>query len=104
MAPTGERRNSEQGNAWAVAEEIERLDVAGVVVTSAFVHRDEQDGGGKKLLVGGQVVDDFLDHALKEVLFRGRRVAVQQTVRLYEADCRQRAIVDGGEEIRRVLD
>src|SRR5580700_5103664 len=36
VAAAGEGGNGDQGNARAVAEEVERLDVAGVVVASAF--------------------------------------------------------------------
>ena len=43
-ARLGERGDGDQGNARPVAEEVERLDVPGVVVAAALVGRD-QDGG-----------------------------------------------------------
>src|SRR5580704_4871444 len=50
------------------------------------------------------MVHDFLDHALKEVLFGRGRVSVQQTVGFYEGDRGQSAVVNGGEEVRGILD
>src|SRR5262249_45234525 len=84
-------------------EEIEWLNVAGVVITATLVHGDEQHRGSKKLLVGGEMVHDFLDHALEEVELRRGRMAVQQAVWLDERDSRERAVVDGREEVGCVL-
>ncbi len=50
------------------------------------------------------MVHDFIDHALKEVLFGRGGVSVQQTVGLYEGDRGQGAVVNGGEEVRGILD
>ena len=41
MAFLGEGRNRDERNAGAVAEEVDRLDIAGIVVAAAFVGGDE---------------------------------------------------------------
>src|SRR6202022_1496828 len=41
VALLGERRNRNERNAGAVAEEVDRLDIAGIVVAAAFVGGDE---------------------------------------------------------------
>jgi len=44
MALLGIWRDGDQWNAGAVAEEIDRLDVAGIVIASPFIHRDQNRG------------------------------------------------------------
>src|SRR5262249_44224115 len=86
VAAARKGRNRNQGNAWAVAEEVQRLDVAGVVVAAALVHGDEQNGGGEELLVGGEMIHDFAGHGFKEVFLCARRVRVAERIRLLEGN------------------
>ena len=67
VAAAGERRNGDERNARAVAEKVQRLDVAGVIEAPALVQSDEQNGGRKQFLVGGEMIHDFLSHGLEKV-------------------------------------
>src|ERR1700739_3512581 len=86
VSANGEGRNSDQRDARAIAEEVQRLYVAGVIEAAALVHGDEQNGGGKELRIGGEMVDDFLGHGFEEVELRGGRGAVERAGRLYERE------------------
>jgi hypothetical protein len=50
------------------------------------------------------VVNGLLDHAFQEVELRGGWVAVEQAVGLDEGDGGKGFVVNGVEEIRRILD
>ncbi len=66
VAASGERRYGDHGNAWARAEEINRLDEAGVIVTAAFVHGDE-DGSFRPLFrVALREFNNVLSEGLKQ--------------------------------------
>ena len=67
VAAGGEGRHDDERNAWAIAKEIERLDVAGIVVTAAFVHGDDKRGFREEGGVALQVVEGFFDHAFEEI-------------------------------------
>lgn len=67
VAAAGEGRNGDQGNARAIAKEVERLNVAGVIVAAALVQSDKESGGVKQFFVGREMIHDFLNHAFKEV-------------------------------------
>src|SRR5258705_12725045 len=58
VAAGGEGRNRDQRNARAITEEVQRLDIAGVIEAAALVHGDEQNGGGKELRDGGEMTHD----------------------------------------------
>jgi len=51
----------------AVAEEVDRLDIAGVVVAAALVHRDDDGRGLPQFLVGLHLVDDLLREGLEDI-------------------------------------
>src|SRR5882672_5933861 len=104
VAAAGEGRDDDQRNAGAIAEEVKWLDVAGVVVAAAFVEGDDERGFREESGIGLEVVEGLLDHAFKEIEFRGCGMAVDQSVGLNERDGGQRAIVNGGEEVGGVLD
>src|SRR5690349_16088163 len=93
MAAAGKRRNGDQRDARSIAEKVQRLDVAGVVVSAALIHGDEEYGGRKKFWVRCEMIHDFPVHALEEVELRRRRVTVQQTVGFYEGYGRQAAML-----------
>ncbi len=84
VAALGEGRDDDKRNARPVAEKVERLDVAGVVVAAAFVQRDDERGFRHQFGLPLQVIHDVRDHALEEVKLGGCRVAVQQAIRFDE--------------------
>src|SRR5260370_35949392 len=84
VASAGEGRNDNQRNARPVAEEVQRLNVAGVIVAAAFVEGDDQRGFSEKIRPGSQVVEGLLDQAFEEVEFGGRRMTINQAVWLDE--------------------
>src|SRR6266481_2185931 len=104
VTATGERRDDDERNARPVAEEVERLNIAGVIVTAAFVEGNDECSVGEEFGPGHKVVNGLLDHSFQEVELRGSRVAVEQAVGLDEGYRRQCFGVDGGEEIGRILD
>src|SRR5882762_3661293 len=104
MAAAGEGRNDKQGNARAVAEKVQRLNVPGVIVAAAFVESDDERSVGEEIRPGSQVIHRFFDHAFEEVEFGRCRVTVDQTIRLDERNGRKSFGIDSGEEVRRILD
>src|ERR1700736_5971692 len=84
VATLPEGGDDDERNARAVAEEVERLDVAGVIVAAAFVEGDDKRGAFEKFLVALQVIHDLIDHALEQIELRGGRVPVEQAVGLDE--------------------
>src|SRR5260370_14880054 len=104
VASAGEGRNDNQGNARPVAKEVQGLNVAGVIVAAAFVEGDDQRGLSEKIGPGSQVIHRFLDHAFEEVEFGGRRMTINQAVRLDEGHGGASFGGEGGGGNRRVLD
>ena len=84
MTTAAEWRYHDERNARSVAEEIQGLDIAGIVETAALVHGYESGRLGEQRLVGIEVIDDFHDHALEEIKLRRRRMAIEQTIGLDE--------------------
>ena len=72
----GVRRDDDQRDARAVAEEVERLHVAGVIVTAAFIEGDQDGGVFPEIRIGLNGVDDFLCEAFEEVELRRSGMAV----------------------------
>ena len=70
MAGFGEERDGDDRNSGAVAEEVKRLNVAGVVVAAALVEGDEDGGATPQRGIGFDGDDDFFDEAFEEVKFR----------------------------------
>src|SRR5260370_6306622 len=103
VASAGEGRNDNQRNARPVAKEVQGLNVAGVIVAAAFVEGDDQRGFSEKIGPGSQVVEGLLDHAFEEVEFGGRRMTINQAVRLDEGHGGRRFWLDGGQENRPLL-
>ncbi len=48
VAASGEGGNHDQRNTRPVAEEVQRLDIAGVIVTTAFIEGDDESGVGEE--------------------------------------------------------
>src|SRR5690349_6057610 len=104
VAALGKRRNDDERNARPVTEEVQRLNVTGVVVTAALVKGDDESCAGEKLRVGLKQVHDFPGHALKEIELRGSWVTVQQAVRFDERYGRKGGRLDGSIKIGCVFD
>src|SRR3977135_2719564 len=104
MATTAVGRYHNQRDARAIAKEIKVLDIAGVIVTAAFIDSDEDRSALPEFLVALNGVDDFLDEALEQVKFGRGRMAVNPTAWLNERNGRQGAILDVGVKIKRVHD
>ena len=77
-----ERRNRDHRNPRPGAEEIDRLDEAGVVVSAAFIHGDENRRAFPLLLVALGKLDDVLGEFLEQIELRRCRMAVHGAVRL----------------------
>src|SRR4030088_1052995 len=77
MPGLGVLRNHERGYPGAVTKVVERLNVAGVVVTAALVEGDDDGGTLPQVFVGLDAVHDFLYEALKQIELRRSRVPVQ---------------------------
>ena len=77
-----ERRDRNHRNARPGAEEIDRLDEAGVIVSAALVHGDEDRGAFPQLLVALGKLDDVLGERLEQIELRRCRMAVHRAVRL----------------------
>src|ERR1041385_6892942 len=82
MTAPREGRNSDHRNARPGAEEIDRLDKAGVVVATALVYCDEDGSLGPLPRVALRELDDVFGEGLKEPPLGRSRVAVQRPVRL----------------------
>src|SRR6267378_43111 len=104
MATTAVGGYHDQWDARAITEEIEVLDIAGVIVTAAFIDSDEDRSALPEFLVALNGVDDFLDEALEQVKFGRGRMAVNPTAWLNERNGGQGAILDVGVKIKRVHD
>jgi hypothetical protein len=79
-------RHDDQRNARAVAEEVDRLHIAGVVVAAALILGDENDGVLGVRRRGLDLVDDLLHEALEQVQLRGGRMAVHVAAGLDEGN------------------
>src|SRR5580704_5512369 len=75
FASRAKRGDDQQRNAGAVAEEIDGLDVAGVVVTASLVERDEDCSAGPQIGMTLQVADQPFGKAFKDIQFRRCRMA-----------------------------
>ncbi len=88
MPSPREGRNSDHRNARPGAEEIDRLDKAGVVVAAALVYRDEDGGLGPLRWVALRELDDVSGEGFEEAPLGGSRVAVKRAVWLDLGDRR----------------
>src|SRR5579864_9165524 len=103
VSSLGERRNHQRGNSGAVSEIVEGLNVAGVIVTAAFVEGDDDGGTLPQLLIGLDAVNDFLHEAFEQVELRRSGVTVEPSVGLHVGNSRQRTVLDRLIEGSRVL-
>src|SRR5215813_13909867 len=103
VATLGEVRYNNQWNPWSVAEEVERLNVSGIIVAAAFVQGDHQGCACKQLGIRLQAVNDLLCHAFKQIKLRRSRMPVKQAIGLHERNCGQCVGCDRVEEVDRIL-
>ena len=92
-------RDHDHRNAGAVTEEVQRLNVAGVIVAAAFVEGDEDRRGLPQSRIGLHSVDDLLHEAFEQIQLRGSRVAIDESARLHIRDGRQVAAGDIGVQV-----
>ena len=80
MARPGPGRDDERRDAGAVAEVVERLDVAGVVVAAAFVEGDEDGGALPQFLLAWTASTIFFTKPSNRFELGRGRVAVEPAV------------------------
>src|SRR5579859_3869831 len=95
MARVGERRNHQRGNSGAVPEEIKRLDVTRIIVSSAFIERYDDGGAVPQLGVGVDAIDDLFHETFEKIKLGRGRVAIEPAIRLHERNRRQSSLLDG---------
>src|ERR1035438_1984536 len=77
-----EGRHDDQRSAGAVAEKVQGLDVAGIIVATTLVKGDEDRGARPGFRIGLNRRYDLLHEAFKQVEFRGGRVTVDKSAGL----------------------
>ncbi len=93
------RREDEERNARAVAEEVERLDEARVPIAAGLVPGDEHRGLGLELRIGLERIEDIQDVRLEQVDLRALRMTVEQPVRLADRDRRKIVLLDRRDQV-----
>ena len=76
------RRDDDEGNARTVAEIVERLDEARVVISAAFIKGYENRGFGGELRVGLHRTDELGYEGFEQIELRGLGVAIRERVGL----------------------
>src|ERR1700739_1843092 len=94
LAAARERRDDNQGNTRAVAEEIERLEEPRIEITAALVKGNEEGGLCKQFRMRQELVNNVLEHGLKEIELRARRVSINKAVGFHVGDRRQLALIE----------
>src|SRR6202045_2053296 len=94
VAGFGVWRNHQSWNPGSISEEIERLDVAGIVVTSTLVEGNDDGGALPQRLVGLDFVDDLLHKTFEQVEFGRSRVTIEPAIRLHERNRGQGTVLD----------
>src|SRR5204862_3885632 len=75
-------RHGDEGDTRTIAEEVDRLEEAGVPVTAALVEGDEERGALEEVRMLLEDVEHALDQRLEEAQLRARGMAVVEAVRL----------------------
>src|ERR1700692_2483287 len=97
-------RHDDHRDASAVAEEVKRLNISGVVISAALVEGDENGGFRPQSAVGLHAFDNLFDEALKQVELRRVRMAVRPSARLDVGDRGQSSVFDRVVEGSRILE
>src|SRR5580704_3483219 len=82
MTALRKARHDDERNPRTVAEEVERLDVSGDIEAASLIESDEQCGLVHQFGIGLEMINNVLDHSLKQVNLGRRWVTVEQGVRL----------------------
>src|SRR5258708_12829650 len=77
----------------AIAKEIERLNVPGIVVAAAFINRDEDGCAGPQFRIAFYRVDNLLRKALEKIELGRSRMSVHPSTRLHVGDASQSPIL-----------
>src|SRR5262249_5376790 len=80
MASPGERRDDDQRNARAIAEEVQRDHGAGVPVTAAFVKGDDERRLFEELWMRLEPAENAVNDRFQYVQLGTRRMAVSEAV------------------------
>ena len=104
VAAGAELGDRDHGNAGSVAEKVERLNIARVPISAAFVEGDQDGGVGPQFWIGLHAVDDLLHKAFEEIELRRRRMAVNPAARLDIGDGRQLSTLDTSVQIGGILE
>src|SRR5580658_8215472 len=94
MTAFRELGDNDERNAGAIAEEINRLNVTRIIVSTTLIEGNEDCGVSPESWVGLDLIDDLLHEALKEIEFGRRRVTIVEAAGLNDGDWRQVAGVD----------
>src|SRR6266481_5326087 len=98
------RRDDYKGDARPVAEEIQRLDVAGIPIPAAFVEGDEDRRLAPEVPMRPHGLDDLAGESLEDVELGARWMTVRKPTRLYKGHRRQARVDDVVVEVRKVGD
>src|ERR1700760_2468525 len=86
MAALGIGRHNDERDPGAIAEEVNWLDVARIVVAAAFVESDEDCGALPHFRIGLHLVHNLLHEPFKQIQLRRGRMAIVETARLHDGN------------------
>ena len=89
VASRAVRRDDDQRNTGAVAEEVQRLHVAGIVVAATLIFGDEDSSFFPQFRVGLHGVNDLLSETFEQIQLGRRWVTIDQSAGLDDGDSRQ---------------
>src|SRR5262249_31557559 len=87
-------RNDDHRNTRSIAEEVERLNVTGVIVATTLIEGDEDGSVLPKVRILFDRVHNLFSKAFKEIQFGRGRVSIHKTARLHERNCGKRSVFD----------
>src|SRR5947209_12141051 len=104
ISPPDVGRDHHQRNTWTISKEGERLNIAGVVVATGLIERDEDRCVLKDFGVTNHIVHNVRGEDLKQGQRRGSRVSIIVLIRLDEGHGWQRVMRHILLELLEVLD
>src|SRR5205807_9175838 len=103
-AALGKGRDDDERDARSITEKVEWLHVARVIITAAFVKRDDEGCVFGKLGMCLKSIEDTFDERFKNLELGACGMAIAEAIRLQIGHRRKLAMVQIIEEINRVLD
>src|SRR5215470_16475423 len=103
-ATTGEWRNHDRRNPRTIAEEIERLEEAGIPVAAAFIEGDQESSLCEQIRMRAEPIENLVNHAFEIDKLGGSGMAVHEAIRLHIGNRAQPAVIEFVEEIDDILD